>query len=268
LWCLFLLGVGWVSRGVVKDRLEERISEALLVDAYIDDLSFNLLTGTVRIRGLAIARKSGGLISVEIEEAEVQLPRFGRVLLDRRALAVHVRGAIIIVSPGAMANLVVPRRQKKPLRLEEFSLERARLSVAPSKEVPDVPAFVVTIEKAHAKNSMLSSGLSWLTGLRELSGEVSVGGHRLAMKYDGQSLHLRAKSLGTMPLLVPFTMPALSADALEPEQLRAMQKQLALSVLPRVMERLVKKRAIKRFLPGASGANANPEGDPAPDPNP
>lgn len=217
---------GWALGGAAARRVEARLADALDAEVRVGGVSLGLVRGELVVRDVVIERRTGGHLDLHLDEVTVDVAPLGLVIVDRDVERAVVRGVRMELSARGAVELHARRRPGRPLPIGELELRDARLVAMPTAVLPRLGRIEVEITSARARGFALRDGLSWLAGLTALDGRVEVAGVGVGAGYDGQTLRLSGRLLGSRTLAIAFTPPA-SPDGYELAWLAALAGALA-----------------------------------------
>jgi hypothetical protein len=240
---LALLALGWALDGWITAKTRARVAAALDADVTIDDVSVNLLTGRVTMRGLRVSRRGVGALDVAVARASARVASWGRLAYDRDVREARVSGVTIDVDAAGVATL--PRRARPPadLTIGSFVMDDARVTVVATRFLPGLARAELRVARARTGRVAMRDSLSWLYRLTELSASVDVGGTAtVGVGYDGKSLSLSGSVFGSTPLVVSVTAPETAEDGHELGTLQAWGTALGQSIAIELGRRELRRR--------------------------
>lgn len=226
-WFAALLVLGPIFAAHTRDRVAERLGDALQASVTIGEPDLGLVRGVLTLDALSARRDDAvGHLALDVASVRCDLWPLGIALVDRHCRELAVRGTHLEVSSPALFRLKRPKRP--PFRAAHVVIDDAHFVFAGTIEI--------AIAHAEAGPTVFKTPLSWLFALRAFDATVQLPAH-ISIRLDYIGGLLRA-TFGKRAVTVPVVLPiADAADDAKTEiaKLVAFGKQLA--------EQLVMQRA-------------------------
>ena len=214
-WIIVLLVLGPLYAGHTRDRVAERIGDALQASVTIGEPDLGLVRGVFMFERLAARRDDAvGHLALDVESVRCDLLPLGIALVDRDCRELAVRGTRLEVSSAALFRLKRPKRP--PFRAARVVIDDAHFVWAGTIDI--------AIAHAEAGPTVFKTPLSWLFALRALDARVQLPAG-IAIHLDYAAGRLRANQV-TVPVVLPIANPLDDAKA-EIYSLVAFGKRLA-----------------------------------------
>jgi hypothetical protein len=242
---LGLLAVGGAAlEGCVERRVADRLARALDAEVEIGATSVSLWRGEIVLEDVRAVRREGGLVELDVRRIEADLAGWGAMLFDREVERCAVDRLVLRLSARGIAEVVT--RERQPLHLETLELRDATITIMPTAVLPALGRLELSIAHARARDVELSHGLSWLSGLRELTARAVVpGGVEAGVAFVQGELTLSGAFLGAAPIRVPFRMPTVERGAYELDHLKAIAKEILRTAGKVLLEKTVRDKLLE-----------------------
>ncbi len=218
-YVVVLVVASFLFEGYVKNRIRDRMASSLDSKVTIGSCSLSLLRGKVVLKDVKVVHRIPGAMKIDLGEVEIDLKRFGWMVLDHDVETLAVRHSKVLVS-GSSALLFRDRPHLGATKIRRgMSLRDVQLIFAPSVFLPRLGRIEVNIHKAQTRGVELVSGLSRIFALKSLHADSIFAGVNAGLNFSKETLRVSGGIWGAKGLSV--SLPLNSYQKIKSEKDRA-----------------------------------------------